>query len=94
LIELWGCSTIDVESLEEVKMEMKTNKTILSSFREYMKLQLEEMFSDFNRWVTGERFKHPPTDEEIVKNYLEKGGPEHFAETHAIAEKEGESKKE
>ncbi len=65
-------------------METKTNKTILSSFKEYMKLQLDEIFSDFNKWVKGERFKHPPTNEEVIENYLENGGPEHFAETHGI----------
>ena len=72
----------------EVRMETKTNKTVLSSFKEYMKSQLDEIFGDFNKWVTGERVKHPPTAEEIVKNYLENGGPEHFAETHDVAKKE------
>jgi hypothetical protein len=94
LTEYRGCSTIGTVSLVEVRMETKTNKTVLSSFKEYMKSQLDEIFSDFNKWVTGERVKHPPTNEEIIKNYLENGGPEHFAETHGVAKKEKGSKAE
>ncbi len=75
---------------------MMTNakKTILRSLKEYLELQLREILSDFNRWVTGEKVRHSPTEDELATNYLENGGPERFAETHAFIPDQGEGKRE
>ncbi len=66
-------------------MGTNARKTVLSSFKEYMKAQLDEIFSPFNKWVTGEKVNHPPSEKELAKNYVDNGGPERFAETHTIA---------
>lgn len=42
-------------------------------------IQVNEIFSDFNRWVTGQKVKHDPTSAELSENYVESGRPAEIA---------------
>ena len=54
------------------------------SFREYMRLQIQEITTGFNRWVTGINLDKDPTDEECAKHYARNKGMEDFNKRHEI----------
>jgi hypothetical protein len=50
--------------------------------QEYIKKQKAEMFDDKNKHWTGENVGHDPSPEEMVWNYIEKGGAKTFCDTY------------
>ena len=52
--------------------------------RQYLAEQIGEMLGPFNRWVAGLTLKHPPTDSEAAKHYVDHGGAEDFARRHSL----------
>jgi len=65
----------------------QVQKTILSSFQEYMERQICEILGEFNMWLAGEKLGHPPTKEEAVMHYILYGGAKNFAERYSYKEK-------
>lgn len=47
-------------------------------FCAYMQAQVQEMNSGFNRWVTGEKVNHDPSELELYSNYVSSGGAARF----------------
>ena len=52
------------------------------NFENYMRIQIEKILSPFNRWVTGEKVGHNPTDNELAMNFIECGGAEAHENEH------------
>lgn len=46
---------------------------------EYMTAQIKEMLGEFNRWITGVKVGHLPSDEECAYHYIRDGGAEDFS---------------
>ena len=58
-----------------------TQKIVLSR-QEYITLQIQEACGPENKWFAGEALGHPPTENEALIHYCEKGGATHFSELH------------
>ncbi|MEK7477862.1 MAG: hypothetical protein AAB645_00640 [Patescibacteria group bacterium] len=44
-------------------------------------IQLNEIFSPFNKWVTGEKVEHNPTPAELSDNYIKSGRAAEISQT-------------
>ena len=54
------------------------------TLKEWNRLQIEEINSPFNRWVTGEECHREPTLHECALHYTNNGGPKAFAKAHRL----------
>jgi len=52
------------------------------SLEAYINEQVEEINSDFNRWVTAEKLGRDPTRTELAANYIKTGGAKRHAQKH------------
>ena len=48
-------------------------------FKEYIEAEIKEILSPFNRWITGIKVDHQPSDEECAYYYIRDGGADNFA---------------
>ena len=55
---------------------------VVLSQEEYMRRQIEEMFSAENKYFAWKKLGHEPTDKEVEWWYIEHGGPEDFAKRY------------
>lgn len=55
---------------------------VVLSQEEYMRRQIEEMFSAENKRSAQEALGHEPTKKELEWWYIEHGGPENFAKRY------------
>lgn len=57
---------------------------IFHSLREFGRYQIALITGDENRWFTGERVGHDPTERELVNHWIDSGAAARFAEEHKI----------
>jgi len=60
-------------------MERKFN------LQKYLEAQIATVKSALNRWYTGEKVGHDPTDSELVENFVQSGAAKKFYEDNAQA---------
>lgn len=62
---------------------MNTQPEILPH-KQDMQEMIGEMFSDFNRWVTGVEVGHNPSRNECAEHYIRCGGRDNFRSRHPV----------
>lgn len=63
------------------------------NFEEYIRMECQEIFSDENKWYTGENLNHPPTNIDCHKNYLNYKGDKLFHKRcHYLVERNWQKK--
>jgi hypothetical protein len=64
--------------------EPTEEKIVVNSLIEWNMMQLKEMQSPLNVFLTGEEVGHNPKPEECQIHYEKHGGSDHFRETHIM----------
>jgi len=54
----------------------------VKTLKRWNELQMEEVLSSKNRWLTGINVGHKPDFDELWWHYVQNGGSEDFAKTH------------
>lgn len=89
-----------IELSEKIDDVVEFNKNLLAfftgrtiTFQEYIILECEEIFGDENKWYAGENLKHPPSNMDCQKNYIDhKADKEFHKKYHYLVERHWQKK--